>query len=109
MNGRVAEIQESADKLESMVRALVDDRERAWAEVAKLKKQLDDRELEFLQMDEEYRNAVKKFDEERASWEGERGDMEKQLDTVAERIRDLIPMLPEIHAPKSSDGQAQIF
>lgn len=110
MIGSVAEIKEASDRLESMVRALVEDRERAWAEVARLKKALDDREMEFLQMDEEYRNAVKKFEEERTAMTSDREDMERTIDEVAARIRSLLPILPElrIETPTGA-GQSSLF
>lgn len=95
MNGRVEEIQEAAGRLERMLRALVEDRDRAWAEVARLKKSLDDREMEFLQMDEEYRNAVKKFDEEKSAMASDRQETERQLEEISTRIKALLPLLPD--------------
>lgn len=110
MIGSVAEIKEASDRLESMIRALVDDRERAWAEVARLKKALDDREMEFLQMDEEYRNAVKKFEEERVAMAADREDMERTIDEVASRIRGLLPILPEVRSEQTPGaGQSSLF
>jgi chromosome segregation ATPase len=96
MMGKIAEIEAAADKLESMVKSLVEDRERAWAEVASLKKALDEREMEFLQMDEEFRRAAKDFEEERAAMREERADAERRLDEVSLRVRALLPLLPEI-------------
>jgi predicted nucleic acid-binding Zn-ribbon protein len=96
MIGKIAEIDAAAGKLELMVKSLVEDRERAWAEVARLKKALDEREMEFLQMDEEFQNAVKGFDEERAAMREERAEAERRLDEVSSRVRTLLPLLPEI-------------
>ena len=96
MIGRIAEIEAAADKLVSMVGSLVEDREKAWAEVARLKKALDEREMEFLQMDEEFQRAAKRFEEERATMRDERADVERRLDEVSSRIRTLLPLLPEI-------------
>lgn len=101
MTGRVAEIEESAARLERSISALVADRERAWAEVARLKKALDERELEFLQMDEEYQRAVKKFDDERAAMDAEKADVERRLDEVASKVKALLPLLPDISAASS--------
>lgn len=112
MTGRVAEIEESAARLERSISALVADRERAWAEVARLKKALDERELEFLQMDEEYQRAVKKFDEERAAMDAEKADVERRLDEVASKVKALLPLLPDIssvstaNAPTSASAAA---
>lgn len=96
MTGRVAEIVESAERLERSLTALIADRERAWAEVARLKKALDERELEFLQMDEEYQRAVKKFGEERSAMDAEKAEIERRLDEVAAKVKALLPLLPEI-------------
>lgn len=104
MTGRVAEIEESAARLERSISALVADRERAWAEVARLKKALDERELEFLQMDEEYQRAVKKFDEERAAMDAEKADVERRLDEVASKVKALLPLLPDISSASTANA-----
>ncbi len=96
MMGKIAEIEAAANKLESMVRSLVEDRTRAWAEVDRLRKALDEREMEFLQMDEEFQRAAHRFEEECATMRDERADVERRLDEVSSRIRTLLPLLPEI-------------
>ncbi len=96
MMGRLAEIETAADRLESLVKSLVEDRARAWAEAERLKKALDEREMEFLQMDEEFQRAAKRFEEECATMRDERADAERRLDEVSSRIRTLLPLLPEI-------------
>ncbi len=77
MMGRLAEIETAADRLESLVKSLVEDRARAWAEAERLKKALDEREMEFLQMDEEFQRAAKRFEEECATMRDERADAER--------------------------------
>lgn len=108
MTGRVAEIEESAARLERSISALVADRERAWAEVARLKKALDERELEFLQMDEEYQRAVKKFDDERAAMDAEKADVERRLDEVASKVKALLPLLPDISAASTASTASSV-
>lgn len=96
MSVRLDEVKDSADRLERMVRALVADRERAWAEVARLKQALDDRELEFLQADEESQKEIQRLGSERSEIERERDESARQMEEIAAKIRDIIPLLPEI-------------
>lgn len=107
MIGRINEIESSAERLESLVRSLVDDRARAWAEVDRLKKSLDDRELELLQLDEHLQNETKRFEEERDSLTTSLAEAETCLEQVALRMRTILPLLPEIEgsvAPTPADG-----
>lgn len=96
MLGRIAEIEAAADRLESTIRLLVEDRANARAEVERLRKALDERETEFLQLDEEFQRETKRFEEERAMMRDERAEAERRLDEVSSRIRALLPLLPEI-------------
>lgn len=105
MMERIEEIQSSADKLEMMVRALVDDRASARSEVARLKQELDDRELAYLQLDEEHQKMQKEFEEERARMTREKEEAERQLSEVADRIRSLLPILePDRSSSESTES-----
>ena len=88
---RIAEIEQIAEKLETMIKSLIKDRDEAWSEVARLKQMLDDRELELLQTDEE----LQKVQGERDSVMRDKEDTERRLDDVAYRIKELLPLLTE--------------
>lgn len=96
---KLTEIENVVDKLETLVRTLREDRDRAWEEVGRLKKALDERETELLQLDEEIRQEAKRFDEQMQSMHQEREDVSNRLDEVAGRIRDLLPLLPKTDIP----------
>ena len=88
---RIAEIEQVAEKLETMIKSLIKDRDEAWSEIARLKQMLDDRELELLQTDEE----LQKVTDERDSVMRDKEDTERRLDDVAYRIKELLPLLTE--------------
>ena len=88
---RIAEIEQIAEKLETMIKSLIKERDDALAEVDRLKRTLDDRELELLQTDEE----LQKVTNERDSVMRDKEDTERRLDDVAFRIKELLPLLDE--------------
>ena len=92
---KIAEVNGIIEKLEERVRALADERNAALSEVAGLKKSLDDREMELLQLDEELRSETKRFEAELARLNQEREETEKHFDELALRVRALLPLLPE--------------
>lgn len=107
MIGKINEIESAAERLETSVRFLVEDRARAWAEVDRLKKTLDERELELLQLDEQLSRETKRFEEERDALVMAREDAEKCLEQVAARVQSLLPLLPEIETIETEDAPAE--
>lgn len=105
MMERIEEIQQNAEKLELMLKALVEDRSRAWSEVARLRKELDEREMAYLQLDEEHNASLKRFEEERAKMDADREEAERQIGAIAGRIHDLLPLLELRDAQVQSDVQ----
>lgn len=104
MINKITDIETAMDRLEAMVRELQADRTRAWEEVSRLKKALDDREMELLQMDEEMQQNAKRFEEERDAMRGEQTETEQKLEQVALRIRNLLPLLPDHDADDIDTG-----
>jgi chromosome segregation ATPase len=100
---KIAEVNGIVGKLEELVRELVSERNAAANEVARLRKNLDDREMDLLQLDEQLRSETMKFEEELAKLKQEREDIERKFDELAERIRSILPLLPE-SKHEASDG-----
>jgi predicted nucleic acid-binding Zn-ribbon protein len=94
MIAKITEIDGIIDRLENMMTALREERDRAISELASLKTELDERELELLQMDEEMRREAARFEDERNMIQQERSEAEARLDKLASRIRELISFLP---------------
>jgi chromosome segregation ATPase len=92
---KIAEVNGIIEKLEERVRALADERNAALSDAAGLKKSLDDREMELLQLDEELRSETKRFEAELARLNQEREETEKHFDELASRVRSLLSLLPE--------------
>jgi chromosome segregation ATPase len=95
MIAKITEIDGIIDKLESLIKTLREERDEAVQELAAVKKNLDDRELELLQLDEEMQRDKKRFDEERQVVLQERAEAAQKLDKIALRIRELVPLLPQ--------------
>ncbi len=92
---KIEEIESALAKVEDTVKTLRSERDSARRAAETLRKQLDERELELLQLDEEIQNQTKRYEEEIATLRGDRQTLETKLEAFAGRIRDLIPMLPE--------------
>ncbi|MDR1965095.1 MAG: hypothetical protein LBQ36_00170 [Synergistaceae bacterium] len=89
----IIDIENGIDKIESLVKSLRDDRDKARSELASLKSALDDRELEILQMDEEHRNEINRLNEQFSEEKNAKEDLERRLGEVAARIRGLLPLM----------------
>lgn len=94
MIAKITEIESAIDKMESMIKKLVEERDNARSEAERLKKQLDGKELEMLQLDEEIQKEAKRFEEEKETIKQTHADSEKKLDEIAARIRQILPLLP---------------
>lgn len=103
MIAKLTEFENIIEKLEALIKNLKDDRDRAWDEVERVKKIVDQRELELLQLDEEIQREAKRFEERMQALVDEREDAEKKLDELGARIRDLLPLLPENGHEEISD------
>jgi predicted nucleic acid-binding Zn-ribbon protein len=88
---KIAEIDGIVDKLELLIKTLREERDSAVNEFSRLKKDLDDREMELLQMDEEMQKQAKRFEEEKEIMAREQTEAQKKLDSMADRIRQLLP------------------
>jgi chromosome segregation ATPase len=99
MIAKLNEIESVIDKLESVIKTLREERDSALNELALVKKTLDEREIELLQMDEEMQREIKRFEDEQNEIAQERLDAEQRLEKIAIRIRELVPLLPEREAP----------
>lgn len=91
---KIEEIEHSLAKLEEIIKTLRSERDDAKKTAESLKKQLDDRELELLQLDEEMQNLTKRYEDELTTLRQDRQTLEKKLDSFSERVRELIPLLP---------------
>ncbi|MDR3322118.1 MAG: hypothetical protein LBS93_06675 [Synergistaceae bacterium] len=99
MIGKITELDGVVGKLESLIKTFRDERDKAVGEADRLKKVLDDRELELLQMDEQLQKESKRIEEERQAMMREHADYEQKLGELATRIRELLPLLTDAAAP----------
>ncbi|MDR1481698.1 MAG: hypothetical protein LBI74_03640 [Synergistaceae bacterium] len=100
---KIAAVYGIVEKLEESVRELVAERNASANEIMRLRKNLDDREMDLLQLDERLRNETERFEDELARLKQEREEIEKKFDELAERIRSILPLLPE-SKHEASDG-----
>lgn len=101
---KIEEIESSLAKLEDIIKTLRSERDSAKKSAENLKKQLDERELELLQLDEEIQNTTKRYEEELKTLREDRQTLEKKLDSFAARVRELIPLLPEAEEKKNGSS-----
>ncbi|MDR3331332.1 MAG: hypothetical protein LBT08_01775 [Synergistaceae bacterium] len=103
MFAKISELEEIVGKLETLVKSLAKERDQATEEASRMKKALDEREFELLQLDEELQRETKRFQEERASMELEQEETGRKLDDLASRIRALLPLLPESNSEETGE------
>lgn len=104
---KLEEIEKSLAKLGDAVKTMRLERDSARNAASSLRKQLDERELELLQLDEEIQNATKKYEEELATLREDRKTMEKKLDSFGGRIRELISLLPNNEEKRNASSGDQ--
>ncbi|MDR3254230.1 MAG: hypothetical protein LBT31_01510 [Synergistaceae bacterium] len=108
MIAKITEIDGIVDKLESLIKTLREERDSAVSEAARLKKVMDDREMEILQVDDQLQKESKRIEEERKAMVQEHADYEQRLGELATRIRELLPLLTEADAFASEPcGESQ--
>ena len=92
---KMAEIEGYADKIEDLIKTLLQERDEARTEVIRLKKLLDDRELELLQLDEEFSREKARYDQENTSMRERLEEAGGRLNNLATRLREIMPLLPD--------------
>jgi uncharacterized FlgJ-related protein len=95
MISKITEIDGIIDRLETLIKTLREERDSALNELVRVKKDLESRELEIMQMDEEIQKEAKRFEEERQFIMQERIEAGQRLDKMALRIKELAPPLSE--------------
>ncbi|MDR1650933.1 MAG: hypothetical protein LBR87_04035 [Synergistaceae bacterium] len=91
----IVDIESGIDRIEAIVKSLREERDRARSEAEALRKSLDERELELLQIDEELQQTKRGFDEKIAEEGRARGELESRLTELAARIKNLLPLVDE--------------
>jgi predicted nucleic acid-binding Zn-ribbon protein len=102
MSDTIIDIESGIDRLESLVRTLREDRDKARAEAMTLRRALDEREMELLQTDEELQLQKKRCADDIAEERKLREDLELRLAEVADRIRRIFPLLDEFDGAGSA-------
>ncbi|MDR0651921.1 MAG: hypothetical protein LBG12_01310 [Synergistaceae bacterium] len=95
MSDSIADIENGLVKIEALIRGLFNDRDRARAEAADLKRALDDREMELLTLDEAQQNMKDDYERQIAESSRAREELELKLEELASKIMDLIPLAEE--------------
>ncbi|MDR1580744.1 MAG: hypothetical protein LBS35_10340 [Synergistaceae bacterium] len=95
MSDSITDIENGLLKIEALIRGLTEDRDRAKVEIAELKRALDDRELEFLTLDEAQQNMKNDYERQIAESSRAREELEFKLEELASRIMALIPLVGE--------------
>ena len=95
MSDSILDIESGIDKIEALVKTLREERDTAKAELEPIKRALDDREMEFLQIDEELQELKRNGDERLAEERKAREDLENRLAEVAVKVKNLLPIVME--------------
>ena len=95
MSDSILDIESGIDKIEALVKALREERDVAKAEAEAARRALDDREMEFLQVDEDLQELKRKGDEQLAEERKVREDLENRLAEVAVKVKNLLPIVME--------------
>ena len=93
MSDSMLDIENGLDKIEALVRTLREERDEAKAEAESTRRALDDREMEFLQIDEELQDVKRRSEEQLAAERREREDLEDRLAEVALKVKNLMPLV----------------
>jgi len=93
MSDSILDIESGMDKIEALVKTLREERDTARAEAQSMKRSLDDREMEYLQIDEELREFKRASEEQLAAERKEREDLENRLAEVALKFKNIMPLV----------------
>jgi predicted RNase H-like nuclease (RuvC/YqgF family) len=106
MGSSITDIESGITKIETLIKSLRDDRDKARAEAAELKRLLEERELELLQMDEDRQEERRGFEERISETRKTSESLETRLAELAERIKNLMSLVTE-YAP--ADLETETF
>ncbi|MDR3281049.1 MAG: hypothetical protein LBT23_11095 [Synergistaceae bacterium] len=106
----ILDIESGIEKIEVLVRTLREDRDKARAEAAELRKALDEREIELLQLDEERERERRGYEDKMAETSRAMEDLESRIHYVADKVRNIMPLVNEYEigaatAPSFEDRQ----
>jgi len=93
MSDSILDIESGIDKIEALVKALREERDKAKAEAEMMRRTLDDREMEFLQIDEELQEMRRNGDGRLAEERRVREELENRLAEVAAKVKNLLPIV----------------
>ena len=93
MSDSILDIESGLDKIEALVKALREERDTAIAEAEAMKRALDDRETEYLQIDEELQEIKRTSEEQLEAARREREDLENRLAEVALKFKNILPLV----------------
>ena len=95
MSDSIADIEKGLMKIETLIRGLSEDRDRARAETAEMKRILDDREMDLLTLDEAQQNMKNDYEKQIAESSHAREELESRLAELASKIMALMPLVEE--------------
>ena len=93
MSDSMLDIESGLDKIEALVKALRGERDAAKAEAEASKRALDERETEYLQIDEELQEIKRTSGEQLEAARREREDLENRLAEVALKFKNILPLV----------------
>ena len=95
MSDSIANIENGLLKIETLIRGLSEDRDKARAETAEMKRALEDRELELMALDETQQNMKDDYERQIAESSRAREELELKLEELASKIMALMPIAEE--------------
>ena len=106
MSDSILDIESGIDKIEALVKTLREERDTAKAEAESARRELDDREMEFLQMDEELQELKRNSEDRLAEERRVREDLENRLTEVALKVQNLLPIVMEYSGEAQGSHQS---
>jgi uncharacterized protein involved in exopolysaccharide biosynthesis len=104
MSSSITDIESGITKIETLIKSLREDRDKARAEAADAKRLLEERELELLQLDEERQEERRGFDDMLSEARQASENLEAKLAELAARIKNLMPLVAEYdHADSNAE------
>jgi len=91
----ILDIENGIDRIEAFIKTLSEERDKARAEASELKHALDGRELELLQMEEEFEGKRRGYEDKLSESGKAREELELRLSEVASKVRNLMPILDD--------------
>ena len=97
MSDTIMDIESCMDKIEALVKTLREERDAARAEIESMRRALDERETEFLQVDDELQKIRREGEEQLAAERREREDLENRLTAVASKLKNMLPLVAQYY------------